>query len=431
MSLHPIKALNQVIDEYKDFLLTEFRAKDPKLKESLEREIEKPGFLAQEPFFQAHRPFKEGKKWQDLSIDKKLAKVMESKSKSQYCYLHQSQSIDNLLSDTATPIVITTGTGSGKTECFLLPVIQNAIDDSIAFKRSGLTAILLYPMNALANDQLERIDDYLKGASFSGNVKVAKYDRGTTQAERELLRKNPPHILLTNYMMLEYLLVRPADREAIFTNHRCRFFVLDEVHTYRGALGSNIALLVRRVKAHLKYALQDWGTDQAENLGRKRFPELITIGTSATIKSEIEEGLSKEELIKRRDNDIQEFFSKLTGVQKETIQVIGEELQDVSIPTQARYAESPADIKDLDFTNREFLIKALCILSGTSETTDMNTAANSCRLIWDLNAWLIKKPMSLSQIVDKVSETIPERKSFSREIVQKEIEMALLAGGYP
>ena len=85
---------------------------------------------------------------------------------------------------------------------------------------------------------------------------MAKYDRGTSQAEREQLR-NPPHILRTDYMMLEYLLVRPADREAIFANHRCRFLVLDKVHTYRGSLGSNIALLVRRLKVHLARARQE------------------------------------------------------------------------------------------------------------------------------------------------------------------------------
>jgi ATP-dependent helicase YprA (DUF1998 family) len=79
-------------------------------------------------------------------------------------------------------------------------------------------------MNALANDQELRINDFLQKSGWQGAISVRKYDRGTKQAEREELRKNPPHILLTNYMMLEYLLVRPADREAIFANHRCQLF---------------------------------------------------------------------------------------------------------------------------------------------------------------------------------------------------------------
>src|SRR5690606_31519806 len=116
--------------------------------------------------------------------------------------------------------------------------------------------------------------------------------------KRAEMRKNPPHILLTNYMMLEYLLVRPADREAIFRNHRCRFVVLDEVHTYRGALGANVALLIRRVKAHLSAAHQDWMADQHT---QERFPKLICVGTSATIKSVDETGKSQNEVRKLRD----------------------------------------------------------------------------------------------------------------------------------
>ena len=70
MSLHPIRALDHVIAEYRDYLLTEFRAKDPKLRAALERELDAPLFLAQEPFYQAHRPFKEGQLWSELPIDR-------------------------------------------------------------------------------------------------------------------------------------------------------------------------------------------------------------------------------------------------------------------------------------------------------------------------------------------------------------------------
>src|SRR5262245_1716642 len=183
---------------------------------------------------------------------------MEQRSDSKVAYLHQSEAIQELLSPTPRPVVVTTGTGSGKTEAFLLPVIQNAFDDAIRFKKNGLTTILVYPMNALANDQKLRIADYLQGAGLAGAIRVEQYDRSTSQAKRQETRANPPHILLTNYMMLEYLLVRPADRDDIFANHRCRYLVLDEVHTYRGTLGSNIALLVRRLRVHLASARQDW-----------------------------------------------------------------------------------------------------------------------------------------------------------------------------
>ena len=80
MSLHPIKALDHVIDEYADYLRTEFRAKDPKLRAALESELDARGFLAQEPFYQAHRPFKSGAAWRQLPLDAKLAQVMENRS---------------------------------------------------------------------------------------------------------------------------------------------------------------------------------------------------------------------------------------------------------------------------------------------------------------------------------------------------------------
>src|SRR5438874_13448319 len=98
MALHPIRALDHVLEEYQDYLLTEFRAKDPALRAALERELDAPLFLAQEPFYQAHRPFKEGRPWKELSIDAKLAQVMERRTGQLRAYCHQSDAIDELLS---------------------------------------------------------------------------------------------------------------------------------------------------------------------------------------------------------------------------------------------------------------------------------------------------------------------------------------------
>lgn len=147
--LHPIAVVDQVIDEYRSYLRTEFRARDPQLRKALEDALDRSRFLAQEPFFQVYRPFKPAERWQDLGIDSKLAKVMEKRSGSATAYLHQSEAIAHLLEPEADPLAITTGTGSGKTECFLLPVIQNAIDDATDIKHPGLTALLVYPMGSL------------------------------------------------------------------------------------------------------------------------------------------------------------------------------------------------------------------------------------------------------------------------------------------
>lgn len=436
MALHPILALDHVLDEYRDYLRTEFRAKDPALKAALERELDQPLFLAQEPFFQAHRPFKNGKKWSELPLDPKLARVMAERARkhgsisADCAFLHQSEAILNLLSENPSPLVVTTGTGSGKTECFLLPVIQNAIEDATRYKKDGLTAILVYPMNALANDQLGRIEEYLRDSGFGGTVSVAKYDRGTSQAEREELRKNPPHILLTNYMMLEYLLVRPADRDGIFANHRCKFLVLDEVHTYRGTLGTNIAFLIRRLKAHLENARQDWHPHVSSEEKRYRYPKLLPIGTSATIKSVAEEGKSREEIVRLRDEAVQAFFSPLVGIEKESIKVLGEEIQDITIPTEAAYPATPKapHLGEESIDDLEKVREALCELAGQAESTSLAEAASCCRILWDLNHWLIYAPLSVSQIVDKVQAEVPERKIIDREQIRKEVESALVIG---
>lgn len=307
-------------------------------------------------------------------------------------------------------------------------MIQNAIEDATCFKISGLTAILVYPMNALANDQEMRINEYLHNSGWAGAISVAKYDRGTKQSEREELRSNPPHILLTNYMMLEYLLVRPADREAIFANHRCRFLVLDEVHTYRGTLGSNIALLVRRLKAHLANARQDWNPNVLPSEQTRRYPEVIPVGTSATIKSLTEGAHTQEERIRLRDAAVQEFFSKLTGANPSTIRVFGEELEEIQIPPEVMYSPMPVQVGDIDVTNAEAVRQALCALGGQTPDTPIDAAARHARLLWDLNRWLIGSPMSISQIVDRVKSEVSERSHYSDSELRDEVRTALLVG---
>lgn len=429
MSLHPITALDSVIHEYRDYLRSEFRARDPQLRAALEAELDRPLFLAQEPFYQAHRPFRAGHRWDTLPLEPTLAQAMVNRTGQENAYLHQSESIDHLLGPSASPLVVTTGTGSGKSECFLLPVIQNAIQDARQFpQRSGVTAIVVYPMNALANDQERRINSLLEEAGFAEMVDVRKYDRGTKQAEREAMRASPPRILLTNYMMLEYLLVRPADRDAIFANHRCRFVVLDEVHSYRGVLGSNIALLMRRLQAHLGRARQDWNSDLSGEGARLRFPRLLQVATSATIKSVSDPGLSEQERQRQRDEAVQDFFHRLTGATQTQIRVVGEVLEDIHIPAQARFSSSSPAIPEVNTRDLVAIERSLCASAGVDPSGDLAEAAASCRLLWKLNQWLVRAPMPVSGIVTRVREEIPERRDTLADQIHAEVEAILVAG---
>jgi ATP-dependent helicase YprA (DUF1998 family) len=155
-------------------------------------------------------------------------------------------------------VIVKTGTGSGKTEAFLLSVLSGVL----RLKEQGVQgtkAILLYPMNALANDQLLRLRELFRdsktGITFSlytGESETVAQALGEPLSgyeltRREEIRRNPPDVILTNYKQLEFLLVRKSDR-ALFTP-ALRYVVLDEIHSYRGALATELACLLRRLKA--------------------------------------------------------------------------------------------------------------------------------------------------------------------------------------
>lgn len=423
--LHPVELVDHVIAEYRAHLRTEFRARDPGLRAALEDALDRPRFLAQEAFFQAHRPFVTGKPWTDLGLDPRLARVLASRTDTTSAFLHQSIAIEHLLGPDPSPLAVTTGTGSGKTECFLVPVLNNAIDDAGCFKKDGLTAILVYPMNALMQDQIERIQQYLE-ASGHGHVRVEKYDRTTTESARDAMRRSPPHILLTNYMMLEYLLVRPADREALFANHRCRYLVLDEVHTYRGSLGANIALLVRRLGSHLAAARQDWLADHADR--SRRFPRLVPVATSATIKSLDETGLPAAEVARQRVAAVQEFLHHITGAPAEQIRVVSEELEPLDVPREARWTgESPA--LDVPTSNdAEAVRRAAALLAGLPPSTPLETSVRTARILWTLSDLLARRPRSVTQLADIIATTVPERSQSTIEALEREIRAALVVG---
>lgn len=199
-------------------------------------------------------------------------------------YQHQAKAFERLSTreGAAEPTIVTTGTGSGKTESFLYPVLDHAVR-ARARGEKGIKALLLYPMNALVSDQARRIAELLHddprlkdvtaGVYIGGEGKHTQPSREHLVDSRRALREDPPDILLTNYKMLDLLLLRPADAplwEQSATS--LRYLVLDEFHTYDGAQGTDVAMLLRRLGATLRVA------EPGRPLGR-----ITPVATSATL----------------------------------------------------------------------------------------------------------------------------------------------------
>jgi ATP-dependent helicase YprA (DUF1998 family) len=190
------------------------------------------------------------------------------------------------------PTLITTGTGSGKTEAFLYPILDHALRARRAGQR-GLKALILYPMNALANDQAQRLASLLTSREELAGITAALYtgQGGPTRTkvasdnlitDRAIIRDEAPDILLTNYKMLDQLLLRHEDHRIWQQSAQSlQYLVLDEFHTYDGAQGTDVAMLLRRLGLTLKSYWPE-GTlseeDQRRPLGR-----ITPVATSATL----------------------------------------------------------------------------------------------------------------------------------------------------
>ncbi|MBI1239948.1 MAG: DEAD/DEAH box helicase [Alphaproteobacteria bacterium] len=181
---------------------------------------------------------------------------------------HQVEAI--ALSNDNHSYVVTTGTGSGKSLCYFIPIVDRVLAAHRAGEPKRTRAIVIYPMNALANSQLEEINKRISGSGHENTVTCKRLTGQENYEERERIKNSPPDIILTNFMMLEMLLTRQdeLDRDIIQNASGLEFLVLDELHTYRGRQGADVAMLVRRLR---------------ERLGA---PNLRCVGTSATMASE-------------------------------------------------------------------------------------------------------------------------------------------------
>ncbi len=267
--------------------------KYPRLREQITVALEEKDRLVKGPFVEALSDFVKAASLKDLvTADPALLHsdfaMMPTSEYERELHQHQASALQAIIGDQQNTIVAT-GTGSGKTECFLYPILDSLLKEP-DLRKPGVRALLVYPLNALANDQLyKRIVPLFVDKFHSKGIKVGRYTgltrrsikRENAESEvlasdpffrdkpphglgwqsvpdnwlltREEMLAHPPHILITNYAMLEHLLLFPKNA-ALFHHSALRFLVLDEVHTYSGAQATEVAFLLRKLRRRLGLA---------------------------------------------------------------------------------------------------------------------------------------------------------------------------------
>ncbi len=277
----PIRSSDEIKRSFIDYITTSFRISDEEYAGMLRQELEKEGYISKGPYIDISGSYKTGASLSDMmktgdasNLFHELEPIAEKDRELKLdrpLYLHQEAALKK--ANAGRNLVVTTGTGSGKTECFLIPVINALLRE----KEHGtldhaVRAIVIYPMNALANDQIKRMRKLLAHypditfGLYNGNTRheeekaKADYKKANgidkkplvnEMISREKMQEQPPHILITNYSMLEYMMLRPKDDKE-FSGAKLKFIILDEAHIYKGTTGMETAMLMRRLRARIQ-----------------------------------------------------------------------------------------------------------------------------------------------------------------------------------
>ena len=309
MALDVFQLREQVVDEYRGYVQSFINVFDPRIDEFVRGRLE-AGELWPDAVLQLNPAFEMDQTLGELAADDVLMpETARFFGVGRKLYRHQREAIDIAQLDES--YVVTTGTGSGKSLTYLVPIYDAIIRDSP--ERHSVRALLIYPMNALINSQLDALRDYQEENFPDSPVRFDRYTGQEREEDRERILNDPPHILLTNYVMAEYILVRPNERPLLSTATRdLRTLVMDELHFYRGRQGADVAMLTRRLQ---------------ESAGR----DLQAIATSATMVA----GGSRA----NRKESVADLASRFFGLDIPPDNVVDETLRPVALASVPQGAD--------------------------------------------------------------------------------------------
>lgn len=354
-----------VIHDYAEYVRSFVQIRNPDIKSFVDKGLSDQALWPQ-PLIQMNPSFASGGAIDDLvnigALHEGCRQIFRIKSaddlsgKPMLLHRHQYDAIQ--CASRKENYVLTTGTGSGKSLSYIVPIVDHVLRSG---SRRGIQAIVVYPMNALCNSQYGELEKFLKLGFADGKepVRFGKYTGQESMEVRDEMCHNPPDILLTNYVMLELLLTRPYERNLITGAKNLAFLVLDELHTYRGRQGSDVAMLVRRVRE------------------ASRSNKLLCVGTSATMAS--------GGTFQQQQSTIAGVASKLFGSQVKPANIIGETLTratpelDFADPFNKNQLNS--DISRTEIPNKYETFTATVMASWLESTFGVRFDAASQRLV--------------------------------------------------
>ncbi|PWB53889.1 MAG: hypothetical protein C3F13_08260 [Anaerolineales bacterium] len=315
---------DSLVDDYSKYISSFIQIRDHRIREYVNNQLDS-GLLWPEALIQLNPAFQPGHLIDEL-VDEgllhKICKQIFRRKNSENLNnlplrLHKHQEDALRIAQLGKDYVLTTGTGSGKSLTYIIPIVDYILRHGSG---RGTQAIIVYPMNALANSQLGELRKFINLGFPEGthHVTFERYTGQETDEEKQRIMSHPPDILLTNYVMLELILTRPEERKTLVNAAQgLRFLVLDELHTYRGRQGADVAMLIRRVRNILSTT------------------DLQCVGTSATLA-----GVGSYE---EQRKQVAEVASLLFGEKVLPEYVIGETLQRSTVefePTDRDFIES-------------------------------------------------------------------------------------------